>query len=301
VFVLLLAGSNVFAQGPAPARMVRLTAVQGNVGVQRPGEPGATPAAVNTSLEQNWLLITRDGTAQIEFEDGATCFLGNNTVLEFTSLTSLPDRRITRLGLKQGVARLYAAVAAPNTFSIFTPDVTVSPEARGDFRVDVFREGTSVRVLQGNARVMSFGASWVVGKDQTLAMRSGDLQPIINGNPPVGYPSYGTSSSLEALLKGTQPAPLRVLQAPPPTNNGTIGNAAIPPSGANAPAPWALVPTQPPLAQGAEQIPFTNGVWVLSPTTPTNNARTEPWVQTPYPQGQWQYSPQGWALIPNTR
>jgi hypothetical protein len=273
--------------------------MQGNVGVQRPGETAPQAAKANESLEQNWLVITRDGTARIEFDDGAACFLGNNTVVEITSLTSLPDRRITRLGLKQGVARVTGAVAAPNTFAVITPDVSVSPEARGDFRVDVFREGTSVRVLQGNARVASLGASWVVAKNQTLAMRSGDLQPIVVGTPPVNFPSYGTGSSLEALLRGTNPPPLRVLQAPPPTNNGAIGNAAMPPTGLNSPAPWALVPTQPPLAQGAEQLPFSNGIWVLSPTTPTNDARTEPWVNTPYPQGQWLYSPQGWALIPN--
>ncbi len=51
-----------------------------------------------------------DGVAEIEFENGATGYLGDNSALQFTVLSAADTGLVTRLTLVQGSARFYANV-----------------------------------------------------------------------------------------------------------------------------------------------------------------------------------------------
>ena len=293
--VVSAASVNVHAQQGGNARVARLASVSGDVKVQRPGQTTWEPATANLSLGEGFAIATAKGTAQIQWDEGATGFLGNDTTVKMTSLSSLADRKITRVSLNQGIGRFYAAVEGADTFAVITPDVTVSPQQRGDFRVDVYREGTVVRVLQGDARVASLGARWTVAKDQMLSMRSGDLQPIMASATPLDLQNHGIAGSLGRLLQGTATQKVFLPPAPSPDSH----NPTTPESSYGS---WALAPNpgaNPPLGAGAAQLPFQNGVHVLSPSTPPSGQASQPWQGVPYQPGQWLYSPQGWLLVPN--
>src|SRR5579864_1205095 len=130
-----------FGQNANNTQAVRLTKVEGSVEVQGPGQTQPRPAQLNLTLEQGSRLVTGQGSASIEWPGGATGFVADNSALEFTQLVPSPTGGLTRLTLREGAARFFANVGSTDTFDVLTPDVTVFPQQRGDFRVEVNRDG----------------------------------------------------------------------------------------------------------------------------------------------------------------
>ena len=67
-------------------------------------------ALANQPLQQGVTVTTGIGLAEVEFENGATGYVGDNSVLEFTELGISATRRVTRLMQKQGTGRFFANV-----------------------------------------------------------------------------------------------------------------------------------------------------------------------------------------------
>ena len=59
-------------------------------------------ALVNLPLQEGDTLATQSGLAEIEFESGATAYLAENSVLQFTQLAFSGGGRLTQLTLTQG-------------------------------------------------------------------------------------------------------------------------------------------------------------------------------------------------------
>jgi hypothetical protein len=86
------------ANADSHVRIVRLSLVQGDVRFARQfhddslTDPKAVweTAPLNLPLREGYVLATGNGRAEVEFENGAMAFLGNNTVVEFYDLTPLP-------------------------------------------------------------------------------------------------------------------------------------------------------------------------------------------------------------------
>ena len=84
------------------ARIIRLSLVQGDVRVLRDskGDPLANDKAnweraeLNLPIRQHYVVATDHGRAEVEFENGAMAFIGENSVLEFFDL-SLEDGALT--------------------------------------------------------------------------------------------------------------------------------------------------------------------------------------------------------------
>ena len=145
------------------ARVVRLAQVNGDVQVQHLGSPGFEVALANMPLQQGDTLATGNGFAEIEFENGATGYIGDNSALQFTELGIAnaspnggptgangpggPTGLITRLSLTQGTARFIVHVADADVFEVSSEGALVSPRERADFRVDAYSDGLSVSVF----------------------------------------------------------------------------------------------------------------------------------------------------------
>ena len=305
-FVAALCMASVFpfvaaAQNANNPQVVRLAKVEGAVEVQRPTEPAPEAAPANLPLEQGATLTTERGTASIEWDNGGTGFVADNSVLEFTELATAPNGRTTRLTMREGAARFFANVGNADTFAVLTPDVTVTAQPGGDFRVDVYRDGTTVTVLNGRALVGSAGASWAVEKGQTLSMPSGALQPTIAASPPLD--TFDHRADADYLKNMQDIAAERGYLAPALTGgNTTYGMAELHNYGTWTPVPDYGYGWQP-LGVGADWLPFQNGIWILSPATGQTGpfwVSGEPWGWLPYHFGRWLYSPQGWFWIPST-
>ena len=74
------------AQDSGYARVVRLSRAEGQVLVSHSGSDMWEEALVNLPLQEGDTLATQSGLAEIEFENGATAYLAENSVLQFTQL-----------------------------------------------------------------------------------------------------------------------------------------------------------------------------------------------------------------------
>jgi hypothetical protein len=169
-------------ESPAP-RAVHLGLVQGDAQERLPGEQALTKALTNSQLQQGVSLITGIGLAEIEFESGTTGYVGDNSALELTELSSSPTGRITRITLTQGIARFYANTRGVDMFAVLASDVAVSPQELADFRVEISRYGTIVRVLEGEVLITGTNMSWTLRKGQTWSMAPGDAEAKITEAP----------------------------------------------------------------------------------------------------------------------
>jgi hypothetical protein len=69
------------AQDADSVRVVRLSRAEGQVLVSHPGSDAWEEAPVNLPLQEGDSLATQGGLAEIEFENGATAYLAENSVL----------------------------------------------------------------------------------------------------------------------------------------------------------------------------------------------------------------------------
>src|SRR6266404_6341073 len=126
--------SPAHAQDIGDVRVVRLSLADGQVLVSHPGSNVWEEAPVNLPLEEGDTLATEDGRAAIEFENGATAYLAENTVLQFTQLNFSGGGRITQLNLTQGAGTFYANLTRQDSFRVVTSTFEAAIPERAEFR-----------------------------------------------------------------------------------------------------------------------------------------------------------------------
>src|SRR2546427_12487289 len=106
VVSLTLAAAAWGQQEASHARVVRLSFVEGTVTLQRPDVSEWSTAPVNPPIQEGFKISTAAGSfAEVEFENGSTARLGEQSLLEFTQLALSPaGDKVNRLALDQGYA-----------------------------------------------------------------------------------------------------------------------------------------------------------------------------------------------------
>jgi FecR-like protein len=131
-------------------RIVRLRYVEGDVRFNPGSSKGpdlSKPwrgAEANLPIEQGFALATGTGRAEVEFEDGSTIYLADNSVLSFPSLGYVSGTPETEVELVSGTATLALQPTFAAEFTIDTPTdrfVLTHPEL-GFVRVDSYLDGT---------------------------------------------------------------------------------------------------------------------------------------------------------------
>jgi hypothetical protein len=138
---LLAAASLAFLLAPAAhaqdsdySRVVRLSRTDGQVLVSHPGSDAWEDAMVNLPLQEGDTLATQGGLAEIEFENGATAYLAENSVLQFTQLGFADGGRVTHLTLTQGAGTFYANLTRQDSFAVVAPTFEVAIPERAEAR-----------------------------------------------------------------------------------------------------------------------------------------------------------------------
>src|SRR5882762_7728957 len=208
---LLAASGFVFFSAAAHAqdsdysRVVRLSRTDGQVLVSHPGSEAWEDAPVNLPLQEGDTLATQGGLAEIEFENGATAYLAENSVLQFTKLDFSGGGRITLLNLTQGAATFYANLTRQDSFRVVTATLEAAIPERAEFRVDAFRDGASVQVLLGEVSVSTSAGSATFEKGQSVALHEGDLQnPNVARLPEPDSFDRWVSAQSETIQTGTK-------------------------------------------------------------------------------------------------
>ncbi len=285
--------STTQAQDSDYSRVVRLSRADGQVLVSHPGGDGWEEALVNLPLQEGDTLATQGGFAEIEFENGATAYLAENSVLQFTRLAFSGGGLVTQLNLTQGAGTFYANLTREDSFRVFTSTFEVAIPGRAEFRVDAFRDGASVQVLLGDVSVSTSEGSVTFEKGQSAAIHEGDLQnPNVARLPEPDSFDRWVSAQSETIQSGTKDT-LSYISSP---NYYGLSDLSIYGSWINFPGygnSWR------PFRVGFGWTPYLNGNWILDPRLGWIWVSNEPWGWMPYHFGTWLLSPTlGWVWIP---
>ena len=140
--LLAVLGSILFlvsaghAQESGSVRVARISRAEGQVLISHSGSDTWEDALVNEPVEEGDVLATQAGLVEIEFESGATAYMAENTVLQFTQLAFSGGGRLTRLTLTQGAGNFYANLTRQDSFSVVTSIFEVAIPERAEVRID---------------------------------------------------------------------------------------------------------------------------------------------------------------------
>lgn len=157
----LLVGCFLAAVAPASAQkvedpvqtvepqIVRIRALEGDVRVARGdvGDADWEQAEANLPLETGFNLVTGVGRAEIEFEDGSTVYLGENSALKLDDLSTIDDVPHTQIDLLTGTLTLHAETETPGeVFVLKTPTdrITTAYPGRRYVRVSAYLDAIAI-------------------------------------------------------------------------------------------------------------------------------------------------------------
>ena len=307
ILVMLL--SSLFVGGhPAiadssHARIIRLSLVEGDVRFAREthgdsladSKAAWETAGLNLPIRQGYVLATDKGRAEVEFENGATAFLKENTVLEFYDLSLDDAARTTRLVLRQGSASFYVNPAGGDYFSVTGGDFTVEADGRSTFRLDNYDDGSTVEAYKGRVSVLHNKKATRLEKGQSLSVKAGDdSSPSVSRLRDEDDFDRWVSGRIERV-SGATTAALQYTGSPyyAPGFADLYTYGAFSSCGAYGYG-WR------PFGVGLGWSPFTNGQWIMDPASGWTWVSYQPWGWAPYHYGGWLFDAScgGWFYSP---
>jgi hypothetical protein len=307
----ILAFAFLGAAFPSPAsadashaRIVRLSLVQGDVRFARSfhhdpltdAKANWETAVLNLPIREGYALSTESGRAQVEFENGAMAFLGENTIVEFYDLSLNDGDRITRLVLRQGVASFYVHPDHGDYFSVTGGDFTVEALNRTRFRLENFDDGSSVNIQGGRATVLQNEKPTPLEKGQSFTVKALDARnPILGRENELDDFDKWVSGRVESVVTATNNSN-QYVNSP----NYVSGFADL-----NSYGSWLSVSGfgygwQPyGVGMGWSPFGFGYGGWYQDPFYGLTFIGSQPWGWLPYHYGGWVFSPNGWVWIPS--
>lgn len=184
--------SNANTKDDGQPQMVWITYAQGQVKFS-PGHDGeakldkiwieANPGQV---LEEGYTLVTEDGRAEIEFEDGSVAYLADHSALQFNLLWTNEKGIYTGLGLLTGKATIaHQPPDDPHTVNFFSVATPVSDtrmiRQQTTITFQSMVDGAVVEALEGDPMVEQSSAFGV--------LRPGQAMAYVKGQPPVLLPA----------------------------------------------------------------------------------------------------------------
>ncbi|MBZ5539056.1 MAG: FecR domain-containing protein [Acidobacteriia bacterium] len=302
--LLLSAAARPAAAHPSHARIVRLSLVQGDVRFTRSAQKNDPladqnlaweSAIANLPIRQGYVLSTAHGRAEVEFENGATAYLDENTVVEFYDLSLDDDgARTTRLILRQGSASFYVNPARGDLFSVTGGDFTAQAGARAAFRMDNYDDGSTIGVEKGRVTVLAKSQTTALEKGQSLSLRAGDDARASIGRLPAGDAFDQWVSARSESVTSASNSALQYVSSPYYSSGFadlyTYGSFISYSGYGNC---WR------PFGMGLGWSPFSSGQWVLDASQGWSWVSFEPWGWLPYHFGSWVFSPAyGWLWVP---
>ncbi|MFM0170479.1 DUF6600 domain-containing protein [Paraburkholderia sediminicola] len=298
----LLAGQTTFAQESQeapqnaaatqntdpPGRVARLNYTAGAVTTEPAGATDWSYAQINRPLttgDQLW----NDQNARSELHIGSTAVrLGPSTSLDLLNL----DDNSAQLKVAQGTLSARVRELAPgSSYEIDTPNLALSLDGPGDYRVDVAPDGssTTVTVRSGGATVYGDSGQVPVAAGQQIRFGGTNLQQVAdNGAPGLdGFDQWAASRdaaedrSVSARYVSRDIPGYQDLDA-----NGTwqstpqYGEVWVP---RGTPAGWA---------------PYHDGHWVWQAPWGWTWVDDAPWGFAPYHYGRWAQVDDTWAWVP---
>ena len=290
-WMLLVMGlAAVLAVTPAFAdsqvRIVRLSDVEGKVEADRNTGQGFENAFLNMPMVQGMKLATKDGRAEVEFEDGSTLRLTSKTTIEFSDLM-LRDSgaRVSTVTVKTGMVYVkYVAKGKDDEFTIRFADEKLRLDQATHFRLEVSRDNAELAVFNGELKVDGPSGEAEVSKNRTATFDLLNKEKV-------------------TIAKGVDEAPLDAWDKQQNQYHEEYASRA---SNSNYPYGYGVsdlnyygnyydVPGYgwmwQPYFAGVSWSPFADGCWMFYPGFGWMWVSAYPWGWMPYRYG-------GWSLVP---
>ena len=175
-------------------RDVRLGIVQGDVRLSRGNHNRADlkqpweEALPNENISQGFALATGNGRASVDFEDGSTIYIAENSLLLFNDLSTNQNGPATTVSLISGSATFELKPQPHNRFYINTPVDHLFVDKSEDFfsRVDAFLDATALtpQSAKGETFNRSYATPIHLVRGQTLLLREGYVLDPSEFEPP---------------------------------------------------------------------------------------------------------------------
>ncbi len=272
-----------------PARVGRLNYLRGSVSFAPRGVNEWVPAILNYPLTTGDSLWS-DEQSRAEFHVASTVIrMDQSTALEILNL----DDDTLQLRMSQGTINVdLHEVVAGEHFEVDTPTAAVSLLQRGDYRLDVNVDGTSVQVTvrTGDAEITTSPYDFHVYPGQAAAIsRSGtnlsyDIHPAA---PPDAFDQWATARERQEQIA------LQEARYVPSTMTGFGDLTQF--------GTWQAVPGIGPVwipAVQAGWAPFRFGRWVWVEPWGWTWIAAEPWGFAPFHFGRWVLIGSVWAWVP---
>lgn len=176
------------------ARVVRLSYLSGTVTLRRPGSAEEEKALLNTPIQEGFEVSTAGNSyAEVEFENGSTARLGEQSKLLFKQLALdangnklngltieqgygtfhfAPEKQSTKLHERSGAARLEAN--DQDVYQVKVADATLSAAGRCEFRTDLAEDRYRVEVFKGTVDIAAENQSAKLGEGKVLERQTGN-------------------------------------------------------------------------------------------------------------------------------
>jgi hypothetical protein len=275
-------------------RIVRLSAVQGQVQIDRATGQGYEKAFLNLPVTQGTKLRAgEDGFAEVEFEDASTLRLTPGTTLEFSQL-ALDDSgtKLSAVDVHLGVAYVSFAGVKQNQLTLNFDREHLTLAKATHLRLEVGHLKARVSVISGDAQIA--GPSGVV----ELAKKQSALFELTNQDQytlakNVEEASYDSWDKQQDQYHQTALQKTAFNSSPYAYGNSDLSYYGNFMNLQGYGTMWQ------PYFTGAGWDPFMNGAWAFYPGAGYGWVSAYPWGWTPYHSGSWMFVPSyGWMWQP---
>lgn len=281
------AGSPSSSADNPPARVARISYLNGNVSFLRAGLDQWSQAALNFPVTTGDRIYT-DSNARAELEVGSSAVrLSKSTDLTVTNLND----HIMQLSLEQGTIRLTVYdLPSGNATEVDTPNGALTVHDRGKYRVEVDPSGESTLVA------VFTGSLEISDGDFSQTLQAGEAARLIGENPvqvesvPIPTPDHFDQWSDERDRRMESSESARYV------NPYTPGFSDLDEYGH-----WVDVADYGPVwypVVAAGWVPYRFGHWVWIDPWGWTWVEDEPWGFCPFHFGRWAFIGTAWGWIP---
>jgi hypothetical protein len=162
----------VVQDGDSHVRSVVISHVQGTVGIDRGKGRGVEQAMQNIPVVQGMKLVTADGYAEVEFEDGTHVRLTPSTVVAFDQLALHgTGSRATVVGVRLGTVYVFTGEPKGSEIRLQVGATCISVSRSTHLRLEITPERIELSVFSG-------GASVEAPAGHTVAVKKNDSLPF---------------------------------------------------------------------------------------------------------------------------
>ena len=293
------------------ARVVRLSYPSGTVTLKRMASKEDEKALLNTPIQEGFELSTGVASyAEVEFENGSTARIGEQSKLLFTELAlDAHGNKLNGMALERGYGTFNflpqrqprsqrssngATRFEPNNqdvYSVKLADASVRAEGACEFRTDLNEERYRVEVFKGLVEVAKNQESWRLAKGSVMVHESNSA--VLASNTSKGITKDAWDQWTEAR---DQQALLTYRDEPVHASGASYGWSDL-----NTYGEWIMLPTGrfgwTPYAT-AGWSPFSHGMWQMYPGMGWTWVSADPWGWVTDHCGMWEFDDfSGWYWI----